>query len=101
LGLKTLLKEFLENIRESVIGGRVHYHEEEREVKIQLGKKNSQSCHYRLSNAGVKSGELTFKRDTRFSETKLETIENSFLLLPAPLSNAVKYSDAVASADQN
>jgi GGDEF domain-containing protein len=101
LDLKTLLKYFLENIRESLTIDGVYYHEEERGIKIRLGKQSSHSCGYRLSNAGVESGELTFKRDTRFSETELQKIENNILLLLAPISNAIKYSDAVASANQN
>lgn len=101
LDLKTLLKYFLENIRESLIIDGVYYHEEERGIKIRLGKQSSHSCGYRLNNAGVECGEITFKRDTRFSETELQKIENNILLLLAPICNAIKYSDAVVSAHQN
>jgi len=101
LDQKIRLKYFLENICKSQIIDGVYCHEEERGIKIRLGKQSSQSCGYRLSNAGVESGELPFKRNARFSETKLQKTENSFLLLPAPISHAVKDSDAVASADQN
>lgn len=101
LDLKTLLKYFLENIRESLIIDGVYYHEEERGIKIRLGKQSSHSCGYRLNNAGVECGEITFKRDTRFSETELQKIENNILLLLAPISNAIKYSDAVVSAHKN
>lgn len=101
LDLKNLLKYFLENIRESLIIDGMYYHEEERGTKIRLGKQSTHSCGYRLTNAGIECGEIIFKRDTRFSEIELQKIENNILLLLAPISNAIKYSDAVASASQN
>lgn len=101
LDLKTLLKYFLENIRESLTIDGIYYHEEERGTKIRLGKQSTHSCGYRLNNAGIECGEIIFKRDTRFNEMELQKIENNILLLLAPISNAVKYSDAVASANQN
>ena len=101
LDLKTLLRYFLENIRESLPIDGLYYHEEDRATKIRFGKQGTHSCGYRLTKAGIECGEIIFKRDIRFSETELQKIESNILLLLAPISNAIKYSDAVASAYQN
>lgn len=101
LELKVLLKYFLENIRENLTVDGLYYQDEERCVKIRLGRQSTHSCGYRLINSGADCGEITFKRDTRFNEIDLQRIENSILLLLAPISNAIKYSDALSSANQN
>jgi GGDEF domain-containing protein len=101
LDLKTLLRYFLENIRENLPIDGLYYHEEDRATKIRFGKQGTHSCEYRLIKAGIEYGEIILKRDIRFSETELQKIENNILLLLTPISNAIKYSDAVASAYQN
>lgn len=101
LDLKTLLRYFLENSREKLTIDGLYYSEAERDIKIKLGKQSAHSCGYRLTNAETACGEIVFKRDSRFSEIELETIESNILILLAPISNALSYRDAVASANRN
>lgn len=101
LDLETLLKYFLESLRAEIPIGGLSYDDEERSINIKIGKQSSHSCGYRLTTHSVECGEIVFKRESRFSEAELQAIEESIVLLLAPISNAIKYSDAVEFANRN
>lgn len=101
LDLKTLLRFFLENLRKELPIDGVFFHEDERNIKIKLGRQSTHSCGYRLSNGENNCGEIIFKRNTRFNEQDLQAIENAALLLLVPIGNSLKYQDAVFKAAQN
>lgn len=101
LDLKTLLKYFLESLRKDLPIGGLSYEDDSRSTSIRIGKQSTHSCGYRLTTAGVECGEIVFKRDSRFSENELLQIEQNIVLLLAPISNAIKYADAVDFANRN
>lgn len=101
LDLKTLLRYFLESLRKELPVGGLSYEDESRNTNIRIGKQSTHSCGYRLTTVGIECGEIVFKRDSRFSEEELLQIEQSIVLLLAPISNAIKYADAVDFANKN
>ncbi len=94
LDLRTQLRYFLDALRQKLKIDGLFYTEEKRQIKIKIGRLATHSCGYNLSNSGEPSGEIIFKRSTRFKDSELETIEQSILLLLMPLKNALTYKDA-------
>ncbi|MFT4861009.1 MAG: GGDEF domain-containing protein [Pseudohongiellaceae bacterium] len=101
LDLKSQLKYFLENLRNKLPIDGLSFVEEDRMLKVKIGRQSTHSCGYHLSKEEVGCGELIFKRSTRFSEQDLEAIEEAILLLLVPISNALKYHDAVNNSSIN
>ncbi|MFK7864396.1 MAG: hypothetical protein AB8B95_09270 [Pseudohongiellaceae bacterium] len=101
LDLETLLKYFLESLREELPIGGLSYDDEARGISLRIGKQSTHSCGYNLTTQSVDCGEIVFKRDSRFTEIELHTIEQKIVLLLAPISNAIKYAEAVEFANRN
>ena len=101
LDLEQLLQHFLESVNTLLRVDGIFFQEENREIKLKLGKQSVHSCGYRLVNGSSSYGELVFKRSKRFSETELELIEDMMILLLIPIGNALKYADAVRQAIQD
>ncbi len=101
LDLKSQLKYFLENLRKKLPIDGLSFIEEDRMLKVKIGRQSTHSCGYHLSKEDIACGELIFKRSTRFSEKDLEAIEDAILLLLVPISNALKYQDALNSSSFN
>ena len=95
LNLKSQLKFFLENLRKKLRIDGLCFVEESRQLKIKIGKQATHSCGYHITKGDHECGELILKRSTRFSEQDLEVIEGAILLLLVPISNALKYQDAI------
>jgi GGDEF domain-containing protein len=101
LNLKSVLKYFLDDLRNKLDIDGLSFIEEDRQLKIRIGRQSTHSCGYHLTKQEIPCGELIFKRSTRFSEQDLEIIENAILLLLVPISNALQYQDAVAKSSFN
>jgi GGDEF domain-containing protein len=101
LNLNSVLKYFLENLRKKLRIDGLCFIEEDRQLKIRIGRQSTHSCGYHLTKEDTACGELIFKRSTRFSEQDLEVIEEAILLLLVPISNTLKYQDAVAKSSFN
>lgn len=71
LDLKSQLKYFLENLRKKLRIDGLCFIEEERQLKIKIGRQSTHSCGYHLTKEETTCGELVFKRSTRFSEKDL------------------------------
>ena len=98
LDLEQMLCKFLDSLNDFVKIDGIYYQEDERDVKLKLGKQSGHSCGYRLINSEANYGELVFTRSKRFSESELEQIEGFVILLLVPIGNALKYKDAVEMA---
>lgn len=100
LDLETIIDQFLGGVNTLVRVDGLTYVEEERDLALRFGKASAHSCGYRLISGHDSFGEVTFHRSRRFSDSELEQIEGLLVLLLVPISNALKYQDAVRDAIQ-
>lgn len=98
LDLEQMLRHFHEGVNKVLRVDGLLFHEEGRDISYKLGKQSTHSCGYHLVTDSASYGELIFKRSKRFSEAEFEQIENLLVLLIVPISNALKYFDAVRQA---
>ncbi|SEE44604.1 GGDEF domain-containing protein [Pseudomonas anguilliseptica] len=68
------------------------------DLRLELGERGNHSAGYRLNHYGEFLGELTFRRNQRFSEDELGQLESLLASLLFPLRNALLYRAAVQSA---
>lgn len=68
------------------------------DLRLELGEHGNHSAGYRLNHDGEYLGELTFRRNQRFSEDELGQLESLLASLLFPLRNALLYRAAVQSA---
>src|SRR3990167_4905673 len=68
------------------------------DLRLDLGERGNHSAGYRLNHDGEYLGELTFRRNQRFSEDELGQLESLLASLLFPLRNALLYRSAVQSA---
>jgi diguanylate cyclase (GGDEF)-like protein len=68
------------------------------DLQIELGERPSHSAGYRLNHQGEFLGELTFRRNQRFSEDELGQLESLLASLLFPLRNALLYRAALQTA---
>ncbi len=68
----------------------LHYQHEALDVDIQIGSEALHSCGYRLLATNEYLGEITFKRNRRFSERELALIESVIPALMKPLRASLK-----------
>ena len=68
------------------------------DLRLDLGERANHSASYRLSHEGEYLGELTFRRNQRFSEGELGQLESLLASLLFPLRNALLYRSALQSA---
>lgn len=68
------------------------------DLRLELGERANHSAGYRLNHDGEFLGELTFRRNVRFSEDELGQLESLLASLLFPLRNALLYRAAVQSA---
>ncbi|NMY52339.1 GGDEF domain-containing protein [Pseudomonas sp. WS 5011] len=68
------------------------------DLRLELGERANHSAGYRLNHDGEFLGELTFRRNVRFSEDELGQLESLLASLLFPMRNALLYRAAVQSA---
>jgi diguanylate cyclase (GGDEF)-like protein len=68
------------------------------DLRLDLGERANHSAGYRLNHEGEYLGELTFRRNLRFSEDELGQLESLLASLLFPLRNALLYRAALQSA---
>jgi diguanylate cyclase (GGDEF)-like protein len=68
------------------------------DLRLDLGERANHSAGYRLNHDGEYLGELTFRRNQRFSEDELGQLESLLASLLFPLRNALLYRAALQTA---
>lgn len=68
------------------------------DLRLDLGERGNHSAGYRLNHDGELLGELTFRRNQRFSEEELAQLESLLARLLFPLRNALLYRAALQTA---
>jgi hypothetical protein len=88
--ISALQQRLLTNIARGVAMDGLHYHHETLDLDIRVGKQSTHSCGYRLVFTDEYLGEITFKRNRRFSEREMQFIESLIPALLNPLRKSLK-----------
>jgi hypothetical protein len=78
--ISALQQRILTSVAQGVAMDGLHYRHETLDLDIRVGKQSTHSCGYRLVFTDEYLGEITFKRNRRFSEREMQFIES---LIPA------------------
>ena len=98
LEVDRILDLFFREVQRLVPLDALSYQLAARDLRIELGARANHSAAYRLSHQGEYMGELTFRRNQRFSDEELGQLESLLASLLFPLRNALLYRAALQSA---
>jgi hypothetical protein len=98
LELSSLQQRLLNSMTHGVALDGLHYHHEDLDVDIRIGKQSTHSCGYRLLCTDEYLGEIVFKRNRKFTERELQLIEALIPVLVNPLRNSLR-SKQLAGTD--
>jgi diguanylate cyclase (GGDEF)-like protein len=79
----------------------VRYRYDDLDLEIELGSQAWHSCSYTLNIGDEPLGQLTFRRNQKFSEAETEALEQLLCSLLYPLRNALLYQDALQLAQKD
>jgi diguanylate cyclase (GGDEF)-like protein len=79
----------------------VRYRYDDLDLDLELGRQARHSCSYKLNIGDEPLGQLTFRRNQKFSEAEIEALEQLLCSLLYPLRNALLYQDALQLAQKD
>jgi diguanylate cyclase (GGDEF)-like protein len=79
----------------------VHYRNDKLDLDLELGHQARHSCSYRLKLDDEELGQLTFRRNQKFSDAEFKALEQLLCSLLYPLRNALLYQDALQLAQKD
>jgi diguanylate cyclase (GGDEF)-like protein len=79
----------------------VRYRNANLEMDLELGRQARHSCSYKLKLGEEALGQLSFRRDQKFSDADIEALEQLLCSLLYPLRNALLYQDALQLAQKD
>ncbi|MDP2379526.1 MAG: hypothetical protein Q8M35_03370 [Pseudohongiella sp.] len=88
--ISALQQRLLSSLTRGVAMDGLHYHHETLDLDIRVGKQSTHSCGYRLLFTDEYLGEITFKRNRKFSEREMQLIESLIPALLNPLRESLK-----------
>ncbi|MFT4886159.1 MAG: diguanylate cyclase (GGDEF)-like protein [Pseudohongiellaceae bacterium] len=98
LDIEQILKSFFAELRPPTQFSGLLYQHDSRQIEVDLGKKATHSCGYRITTAQDHLGEITFYRGKRFKESELEFLEDILSTLVCPIRNALQYREALIAS---
>ena len=98
LEVDRILGLFFQEVQRLVPLNALSYQLAASDLRLDLGERANHSAGYRLSHEGEYLGELTFRRNQRFSDDELGQLESLLASLLFPLRNALLYRAALQSA---
>lgn len=98
LEAERILELFFSEVQRLVPLNALSYQLASCDLRLDLGERANHSAGYRLSHDGEYLGELTFRRNQRFSEDELGQLESLLASLLFPLRNALLYRAALQTA---
>ncbi len=101
LDLKTVIRHFAQSVKQHLPCDCVYYANDEIVKVIQLGTVRHYRCSYQLSLDKQSLGEITFSRDTKFTDSEINCIEELLTHLPHALSNALEHLTALDAAQSD
>lgn len=79
----------------------VRYRNDDLDVLVKLGTQARHSCSYKLNLGDEPLGKLTFRRNRKFSDVEISTLEHLLCTVLYPLRNALLYQDALQLAQKD
>jgi diguanylate cyclase (GGDEF)-like protein len=79
----------------------VRYRNDDLDLDVKLGRQARHSCTYKLNIGDEPLGELTFRRNQKFTDAEIEALEQLLCSLLYPLRNALLYQDALQLAQKD
>jgi diguanylate cyclase (GGDEF)-like protein len=79
----------------------LRYRNDELDLEVKLGNQARHSCTYKLNIGDEPLGELTLRRNQKFSEAETAAIEQLLCSLLYPLRNSLLYQDALQLAQKD
>ncbi|MGI9320605.1 MAG: GGDEF domain-containing protein [Thiogranum sp.] len=79
----------------------VHYRNDKLDLDLELGHQARHSCSYRLKLDDEELGQLTFRRNQKFSDAEFKALEQLLCSLLYPLRNALLYQDVLQLAQKD
>jgi diguanylate cyclase (GGDEF)-like protein len=98
LETERILELFFDAVQRLVPLSALSYQLASCDLRLDLGERANHSAGYRLNHDGEDLGELTFRRNQRFSEDELGQLESLLASLLFPLRNALLYRAALQTA---
>lgn len=98
LVLEQLLSSFHQQLKQVLPISGIQYLNSDKMVDTHTGHLAKHTCSYQLSMHKRDFGNIIFTRGKRFTEKEMEFIESVMDVFIFPLSNALKYQDALATA---
>jgi diguanylate cyclase (GGDEF)-like protein len=98
LDLEQILIAFFEELTPLAQFSGLIYRHESRQIELNLGKKATHSCGYRIITAQDHLGEITFYRGKRFKESELAFLEDILSAIVCPIRNALQYREALIAS---
>lgn len=98
LETERILELFFDAVQRLVPLSALSYQLASCDLRLDLGERANHSAGYRLNHDGEYLGELTFRRNQRFSEDELGQLESLLASLLFPLRNALLYRAALQTA---
>ncbi|WP_017939343.1 GGDEF domain-containing protein [Zestomonas thermotolerans] len=98
LELERILEVFFQEVQQLIPLNALVYQMPAHDLRLEFGERATHSASYHLSHDGDYLGELTFRRNQRFSDEELGQLESLLACLLFPLRNALLYRAAVQSA---
>lgn len=98
LDAERILELFYRQVQRLVPLDALSYQQASSDLRLEMGGRGNHSAGYRLSHEGEYLGELTFRRNQRFSDDELGQLESLLASLLFPLRNALLYRAALQSA---
>lgn len=98
LDMEQILMAFFEELRPIAQFSGLVYRHESRAIEVNLGKKATHSCGYRITTAQDHLGEITLYRGKRFKESELAFLEDILSAVVCPIRNALQYREALIAS---
>ena len=96
-----LIEIFSMEVGALIVHQGVRYRNDDLELDVKLGRQARHSCTYNLNLGDEPLGKLTFRRERKFNDAEIETLEHLLCSLLYPLRNALLYQDALQLAQKD
>jgi diguanylate cyclase (GGDEF)-like protein len=98
LEVERIIEMFFNEVQQLIPLNTLNYELSSCDLRFELGERATHCASYHLNHQDQYLGELTFRRNVRFSEEELAQLESLLASLVYPLRNALLYRVAVHSA---
>lgn len=96
-----LIEIFSMEVSALIVHQGIRYRNDDLDLDVKLGTQARHSCTYKLNLGDEPLGKLTLRRQQKFNNSEIETLENLLCSLLYPLRNALLYQDAVQLAQKD